>query len=77
MEEIRQIKENWYMAKWKEQTPNSKIQLILEIKGTYLFMVSDWLTNEEIENIDLTQWNFMKWTSWEQQKAGVNNDNNN
>lgn len=75
MEEPRKIKENWYMAKWKEKTSKSKIQFIVYVEGIYLFMVSDWLTDEEVENINLSEWNFMEWTSWEKQKAGVNNDN--
>lgn len=74
MEEMKQIKENWYMAKCKEQTSKSKIQFILKIKGDYLFMVSDWLTDEEIKAIDLSEWNFVNYTSLGQQKAGVAND---
>lgn len=60
MEDYKKIKENWYMAKWKEKTDKSKIQFVIEIKDTYIFMVSDWLTDEEVKSIDLSKWNFTK-----------------
>lgn len=77
MQEIRKIKKHWYMAKWKEKQVESKIQMIVDYQRTYLFLVSDWLTEKEIKNINLDEWNFMTFTSWEQQKAGVTDDSNN
>ena len=71
MGEIRKIKENWYMAKWKEKTDKSKIQLILNVENDYVFLVSDWLTQREIEEIDLSDWNFKQWKDLEHKKKEV------
>lgn len=58
MYELRKIKENWYMTKCPEKTNKSKIQFIVKMENEYLFMVSEWLTEKEISNINLQDWNF-------------------
>ncbi len=54
----KKIKDNWYMAKYREPKVKNKIQLVIEVDGQYLFMVSDWLTKEEIEHINLSNYRF-------------------
>ena len=75
MQGIKKIKDNWYMSKFKEQTNNDKIQFVFNYRDIYIFAVSDWLTDEEIEKINLKDYSFMKWTEFE--KEGVTNVNNN
>lgn len=54
----KKIKDNWYMAKYREPKVKDKIQLVIRVDDQYLFMVSDWLTREEIENIKLSDYKF-------------------
>ncbi|MBO5004337.1 MAG: hypothetical protein J6D03_03620 [Clostridia bacterium] len=53
-----QIKENWYMAKYYKPENKNKIQLIVKVNDIYLFMVSEWLTQKEVENINLNNYEF-------------------
>lgn len=69
MEKIRKIKENMYMALWNKKLCEEKIQFIVEYEGNYLIEVSEWLTKEEIKDIDLSKYDFMKWTEYTK-KAG-------
>lgn len=74
---IKEIKKNWYNSIIKKPlkgSENSNIQYIIEYQGNYSVVSLKPITLEEIENINLKDWNFQTWK--EVKIAGVVNDNN-
>lgn len=60
-EKIRKIKEGWYNFVLKEPLKgceNSNIQYIIEVDGVYGVASQKPMTLEEINNINLNDWNF-------------------
>ncbi len=60
-DDIRKVKDNWYNMILKEPLrgcENTNIQYIIEYKGTYGVTSMKPLTIEDIENINLNDWNF-------------------
>lgn len=61
MEKIRKIKEGWYnfvLEKPLKGCESSNIQYILEVDGDYGVASQNPMTLEEINNINLNDWNF-------------------
>ena len=60
-EKIRKVKEGWYnmvLSKPLKGGENSNIQYIIEVDGVYGVASQKPMTLEEINNINLNNWNF-------------------
>lgn len=59
--EIKEIKDGWYngvLDKPLKGCENYNIQYILEVQGVYAVISLKPMTIEEIDNINLDEWNF-------------------
>lgn len=67
--EIIEIKPGWYnfvLERPLKGSENKNIQYIIEVDGSYGIASIKPLTIEDINNIDLKEWNFKPFKEWEE-----------
>ena len=62
MDKMIKIKENWYMVEVDGRIAETNIQWVVRVGETYLFMVKKYLSEKEIEEIDINSYKFHQFT---------------
>ena len=62
MDKFKKIKENWYMVEGDGRIAKTNIQWVVKVDETYLFMVKKYLSQKEIDEIDINSYKFHQFT---------------